>query len=169
MNAQYLYLDAHFVKAQIAKLMEAYPDLAEDESLRMDMIEGETNAVQIIERAFSERQEAETMAGAIKAREVEMAARRGRFESKSEAMRSLIKSVMNAAALDNLQLTEATFSITKPRASVEIIDLEAVPQGYAKFVKQADKAAIKSALDQGEEVPGAELRMSGPGLTIRTK
>lgn len=169
MTDQYLYLDAAFVKAEIAKLIAANPELAEDESLRADMIDGETNATRIIERALAEQQGAEMMVGAVKAREIDLAARRGRYERKSEAMRSLIKSIMRAAHLDKITLTEASLSLTKARQTVGIEDLDQLPQGYFKTIRQADKAAIKSALEQGEQIPGAFLVTGDMGLTIRTK
>ncbi len=164
-----LYLDAQFVKAEIAKLIEAYPELAEDETLRADMIEAETGADKIIEKAFEERQHAEMMAGAIKSRELVMAERRGRYERKSEAMKRLIRSVMQAADLDKLTLTEATISITKPRASVNVLDVDELPQGFYRVKREADKTALKSALEKGETVPGAELALGEPGIAFRTK
>ena len=169
MTDQYLYLDAQFVKAEIAKLVEAYPELAEDETLRADMIEAETNATRIIERALVERNEAEALAGAIKAREIDLCARRGRFERKSEAMRWLIKAVMRAAALDKLTLPEATLSVTKARQTVNVLNVDELPQGFFKTVRQADKTALKSALEKGEQIPGAELATGDTGLMIRTK
>ena len=169
MTDQYLYLDANFVKAEIAKLIEANPELAEDDTLREDMINGETNATRIIERALAEQQGAEMMVGAVKAREIDLAARRGRYERKSEAMRSLIKSIMRAANLDKLTLTEASLSLTKARQTVGIEDLDALPQGYFKTTRKADKAAIKSAFERGEEIPGAFIVTGDMGLTIRTK
>lgn len=169
MTDKYLHLDAQFVKAEIAKLIEAYPDLAEDESLRADMVEGETDAVRIIERALAERQEAETMAGAIKARAIDLAARQSRFERKSEAMRKLIKSVMQAADLPKVQLTEATLSIQAPRISVEITDVNELPQGYVRIKREPDKTAIKTALMGGDEIPGATLAYGDETLSIRVK
>lgn len=170
-NAQYLYLDANFVKAEIAKLIEAYPDLADDEMLRADMIEAETDAKKIVERALSESLEAEAMAEAVGLRQRHLAERAGRYLRKSEAMRKLIKSVMRAAGQDKMLLTEATISLTKARASVGIHSLEDLPQGYFKTVttRQADKAAIKSALEKGDDIPGAFLVLGEAGLTVRTK
>lgn len=169
MSDKYLHLDAQFVKAEIAKLIEAYPELADDESLRADTLEGQTNALRIIERALAERQDADMLAGAVKAREEELYARRGRFERKSDAMKALIKSIMRAANLDKLTLTEASLSLTKGRQTVGIEDLDQLPQGYFKTTRQADKAAIKSAFDRGEEIPGAFIVTGDTGLTIRTK
>jgi hypothetical protein len=84
-------------------------------------------------------------------------------------MRGLIKAVMQAAKLDKVQLTEATLSITKPRQSVNVTDLEALPQGFYRLKREADKAALKTALEQGETIPGAELRFGDASLMVRTK
>jgi len=169
MADQYLFLDAAFVKAEIGKLLAEYPELEEDDELRIDTIEGETDALRIIQRALDEQREAETMVGAIKAREIDIAARCGRYERKSDAMRQLIKAVMRAAKLDKISLTEASLSLTKPRQTVGIEDLDALPQGYFKTIRQADKAAIKSAFDQGDQIPGAFIVTGDTGLMIRTK
>lgn len=167
--ADYLYLDAAFVKAEVGKLLAEYPELEADEELRADAIEGETDAHKIISRALEQRQEAETLAGAIKARVVDLSARQSRFERKSEAMKQLIRTIMRAGNLQKLTLPEATLSITSPRQTVGIEDLEQLPQGYFKTVRQADKTAIKSALELGEEIPGAYLVTGTPGLMVRTK
>lgn len=169
MTDQYLHLDAQFVKAEIAKLIASYPELADDESLRADTIDGQTNALRIIERALAERQDAEMMAGAIHAREEELITRRGRFERKADAMKALIKSIMRAARLDKLTLTEASLSLTKARQTVGIEDLDQLPQGFVRLKREADKKAIMEALAAGEEVPGAFLVTGDIGLMVRTK
>lgn len=169
MSDTYLFLDAAFVKAEIGKLLAEYPELEDDEALRADVIEGETDAMRIIERALNEQREAETMVGAIKAREIDIAARRSRYERKSDAMRQLIRAVMKAAKLDKVSLTEASLSLTRGRQTVGIDDLDALPQGYFKTIRQADKAAIKASFDAGEPVPGAILVTGAESLTIRTK
>lgn len=169
MPDQYLHLDAQFVKAQIAKLVEANPELEEDQDLRESMIDGETNAYRVIERALQQRQEAEMMAGAIGARMVEMSARQARFARKSDAMKTLIKSIMKVANLPRLSLPEASISILAPKQSVGIEDLDELPQGYFKTVRQADKTAIKQALESGQEVPGAFLVLGSEGLRINPK
>src|SRR5690606_22204550 len=88
------YLDAQFVKAEIAKLIEAYPELADDETLRADMIEGETDAVRIIERLLSAKLDDDSMVSAVKDRQEAIAARRARYERASEAKKQLIRSIM---------------------------------------------------------------------------
>lgn len=166
---KYLQADASAVKAHIAKLLNDYPELQDDETFRVDVIEGETDMHKIIERCLSQRQDALTMADAIKIRETDLAERRKRFERKSDAMKAIIQDMMEAAHIDKLPLPEATLSITKPRESVNVTDLDALPQGYFKMTRSADKAAIKAALMSGDEIPGAELQTGNPGMTIRSK
>lgn len=169
MSNPYLFLDANVTKAEIAKLLEAYPELAEDEQLRMDTLEAETDAFKILEKALDEKHNAEATMEGIGIRMRHLQERAGRFMRKSEAMKALIKAVMQAAKLDKLQLAEATLSITKPRQSVNVTDLEALPQGFYRLKREADKAALKTALEQGETIPGAELRFGDASLMVRTK
>jgi hypothetical protein len=162
-------MDAQFLRAEIARLIDANPELSEDGDLRIDMIEGETTAVEFIGRALSGRQEAVSMQEAIKARIADLSERAARYGRRADAMKALIKSVMGAAGLDRLELPEATLSIAKPRASVDVTDLDALPQGYFRLKKEADKTAIKKAIETGEEIPGAVLVLGDESLIVRTK
>lgn len=169
MSDRYLHLDAEFVKAEIGRLIAMYPELAEDTELRLGAIEGETDAHRIIERALNERQEAESLAGACHTRKTELQARQSRFERKADAMKELIRSVMKAAQLPKLVLPEATITLTKGRQSVCIEDLDSIPQGYFHLKKEADKTAIREAMESGEQIPGAALVLGSDGISIRTK
>lgn len=165
----YLQADASYVKKAVHDLLTAYPELAEDEELKLDTLEGETDFNRIVTRCLNERLEADTLAKAIKEREGELRERRSRFERKADAMKKLIKDMMDSADIDKLTLPEATLSVTSPRTSVNVLDVEELPQGYYKTTRSADKTAIKSALEAGETIPGAELALGESGLTIRTK
>jgi hypothetical protein len=165
----YLHLDAQTVKAEIGKLLASYPELTEDDTLRADSIEGETDAAKLIERALSERREAETLAEAVGSRISDLSARKSRLQRKADAMKALIVGVMRAARLNTIILPEASIWATKGRVSVNVLNLDDLPQGYYRVKREADKGAIKSALEQGEEIPGAELVTGEPTLTIRSR
>jgi hypothetical protein len=109
------------------------------------------------------------MADAIKARETDLRDRRARFERKAEAMRSLALGLMEAADLPKRILPDATLTITAGRQSVDVIDVNELPQGYFQTERKADKTAIKKAFDMGETIPGAAIVTGNPTLTIRTK
>lgn len=167
--ADFLAMDAAAVGRHIDALLVIYPELADDDALRADMIEGETDLYHVVSRALDHRQEAEAMATAIKQREHDLGERRGRYERRSEAMKALIRSLMVSAGQNTITLPEATVSLTKARETVSIIDIDALPQGTFTTVRQPDKKAIKASIDAGEDVPGAALVVGEPGLTVRTK
>lgn len=169
MSDRFIYVDAQNVKAHIADLLATYPELAEDDDLRLDMIEGETDLHTILARALDTFQEAETMAEAIGLRIKEMSARKARYERQASAMRRLIRSVMESAGQTKIALPDASLSIRDGMASVSVTDIEALPQGFFKIERKADKTALKPALMAGETIPGAELVIGEPSLTIRTK
>jgi len=169
MNAQFLYVDAENVKATIADLLIAFPELAEDDQLLIDTLEGSTDLFAIAAKAVEIRAESESMVAAIKERVSDLTSRKSRFERRSDAMRKLIKGLMDAAGQTKLTLPEATLSIAKGREKVVVDDLEALVQGFYRTERIADKEAIKTALDAGADVPGAHKETGEPSLTVRTK
>lgn len=169
MTANYLKLDADFAKAEIAKLFEACPDLAEDEELRRDMVEGETGAMRVFERAIDIIRDKTIVVAGVEHVESELSARKQRAQNAIDATRRMIRSLMRAASLDKVELPTATMFVTKAKNSVGIESVEDLPQGFVKITREANKAEIKKELEAGSEVPGAFLVLGEPGLTIRTK
>lgn len=167
--SNFLFNDAKVVQAEISRLLSVYPELAEDETLLADSLEGETDLHKILERILSERQEADELATAIKAREAAMKERRGRFERKSDAMKRLIQSLMETAGQTKITLPEATLSILAPRESVDVTDPDALPQGFFRIERKPLSKEIMAALKSGDKVPGAELVLGNSGLMVRTK
>lgn len=165
----YLKVDIAAFKAHVAELLATYPELAEDEDLRADMVEGETDMVPLVERLLKMKLDADAMAKAIKERKQEIAERQSRYERKAEGARSLIKSMMLAADLPKITLPDATISITAARTTVEINDERELPQGFVELRRFPRKAEIKAALEAGEEVPGASLGLSEEGIMVRVK
>lgn len=165
----FLQVDIAAFKAHVHELLATYPELAEDEDLRADMFEGETDLHALVERLVRMKLDADTMASAIKARKQEIAERQSRYERKSDGAKALLKGVMLAADLPKVTLPDATVSITKARTIVEITDETALPQGFVEIRRVPKKTEIKAALEAGEEIPGAALGLSEEGLMVRTK
>lgn len=164
-----VHMNAGYLKAEIARLIDAYPELAEDETLRADMIDGETDLNRVIGECLGARRESETMVTAISLRIGDLAERKARYQRKADAMKALIQSIMESAGLHKLALPEATLSILSGRTSVNVTDVNELPQGFYSTERKADKKALKSALEKGEAIPGAELVMGEDTLTVRVK
>lgn len=164
---QFLAADVANLAAEIDALFTAYPELAEDEQLRADMLEGETNLHAVLERLLGVEREANSLAAAISSRISDLQARKARAERRKEAMRGLMLKLMRAADLPRAGLTEATISVTKGRDSVEIVDEAALPARFLKVVKTPDKTAIAEVLKAGKKVKGAALKTGEPTLSVR--
>ncbi len=168
-NPHFIHVDAESVKATIADLLAAFPELAEDDVLLLDTIEGVTDLFEIAAKAVGIRADAETMVDAIKARISDLEGRKARYARQSDAMRKLIKGLMDAAGQTKLTLPEATLSIAKGREKIVVDDVNELVQGFFKTERIADKEAIKAALDAGETIPGAHKETGPESLVVRVK
>ena len=156
-------------RAQWHDILEAYPELGEDEGLKADVLDAETDFHKLVDGLVKRKLDAREMASGAKARKQEVGERQSRFERQEAGYDTLIKSLMQFADMQKVVLPEATVSITKPRTRVNIIDAEALPQGYFVTERKPKSADIKAALEAGEEIPGAELVLGDDGLMVRTK
>lgn len=160
---------ADIVKSEIAALFAACPELADDDQLRADMVEGETSlqdAMVYLNRARQIRiAESNGIADHVDA----LNERKARKLCDADRIKGTMLELLRIANLDKLVLPEATLSVTKPRASVEVTDPDALPQGYFLIERKPMKAAIKAAIEAGEAIPGASIVYSGPSLSVRVK
>jgi len=159
------------LERQIEDLITSYPELAEDETLRADVIEGETDAAAVLSRVVDKMQEAEAMSAAIAKRVNDLPARQAAFERKGDAMRALAFRIMNAANLRKMPLPEATLSIRAVPPSVLITDAGLIPPAFTitKTETKPDRAKLKEALQAGAEIPGACLSNGSETLSVRSK
>lgn len=157
------------VRQAIANLLLQYPDLAEDDVLRADMIEGETEAFDFLAQAVRNIGERQALANGIAEYAKELGERRARMERGVEALRALAFKVMSDADLRKVELPEATLSIRNGVPKVVITDETALPADCVKTTVAPDKTAIKEKLVTGQEVPGACMSNAEPTLAIRIK
>lgn len=158
------------IRQQIGNLLVSYPELAEDEILRADMIEAETEAHEFLRIIERKRQEAASMAGAIAENIAELGLRQERFERREKAMRAIAFKIMETADLKKLEMPEATYSVRNGQQKlVGDANPEDMPHPYKRVKHELNRAAIKEALQEGIKVRGFELSNAEPSLTIRTK
>lgn len=169
MSAQYLALDAEAVRQQVMAILALYPELSEDEDLRRDMLDGETDLSRVLSHAYEAALATQIMQTGIDAALDDLKARKDRYARKEDALRELMRGLLETAGIQKMELPVATLSLTKPRTSVNVTDIDALPQGYFKLERKADKTAIKTAIEQGETIPGAELALGTSSLSVRVK
>lgn len=158
--------DISQVTQAIEVLTAQYPELVEDEVLRADMIEAETDLHGVLAKLVALSNDAAAMADAIKARGADLAARKARYDRQEEALRSLIQSLMEKADLQKVALPEATLSVSFRKPAPIVVDETALPDEFCKFKRSADMAKIKEA---GTLPPGCSMSNGKNVLTVRVK
>lgn len=162
-------LDPQAVQLQIANLILQFPDLADDEILRADMIEAETEAFDFLSQIVRKIGDTKSLAAGTGEYIKELSERKARVERREEALRALAFKIMQAADIKKAELPEATLSVRNTPAKVVIVDEPALPADCLKTTVSPDKTAIKEKLGAGMDVPGALLSNGEPSLSIRIK
>jgi hypothetical protein len=166
-NERYLAVDVAAVLADIDNLLTAYPELADDDDLRRDMLEGSTAAYDVLSRLVSIERDADSLGKAIAARITDLQARRARADRKKEAMRALMLRILQAIGERKATLVEATVSLRSTPAGVEIVDESALPADCVRTVTSPDKTAIKAKLAANQNVPGARMGEAGETISVK--
>lgn len=161
--------DVQLIELEIQRLIEEYPDLADDADLRADMIEGSTAAYDVLDRILTKYREAEADGIGIAERIGRLEARKEAADNRAQAMRRLALRLMTAGDLRSVKLPEGTLSRVKGRESVEVTDEAALPKKLwkEKVTRSPNKAAIKDLLQAGLPVPGAQLVVGDETLQVR--
>lgn len=162
-------LDVAFLEQQIAELIREYPDLADDEALKSDVLEGKFDVESVLSRVLSHLFEADAMLDGMKGLFDSWTERKKRWERRKEFCRSLAQRVLEASGRDKITLPEASVSRSVGRDSVEIVSVDDLPQGLYAVERKPDKKAIAEQLKAGEELPGARMVKGAPSITVRTK
>lgn len=166
-NDNFIKVDVANLEAELSALRISYPELEEDEALKLDVFEGQTDLHYILEKLVDSERDADSLAKAVAGRISDLQARKSRAERRKEAMRGLMFKLLKAAGVPRVPLAEATISIGKKAASVEIIDEALLPKAYMRVSTSPDKTAIKEALQAGKKVRGAQMGEAGEQLSVR--
>jgi hypothetical protein len=163
-------LDVRFVeqaRRDLTALLAAYPDLEQDDVLRLDMIEGETNALDLIDLLIAAEREALSLEEAVKILQERLAIRQARFANRRGAIRKYLMQLMEAAGLKKVERPAATVSIAAGRPKVVITDENELPDYFVRIKKEPNKDAIAKAFKEGRKnIPGAALSNAEPVLRI---
>jgi len=162
-------LNPFLIKAQIDNLLVANPELADDDILRADMIEGATDAFELLAILVGKIEDTDILIDGIAERKAELGEREARFQRRVISLRNLIFKLMEAASLNKAELPTATLSIRAGQRKVVIIDETILPDVLCRIKREPDKARIKDMLTAGQEVRGAELSNGEMTLAIRVK
>lgn len=144
--------------------------LGEDEELILDTIEGETDLLEVIDKALARLAEIKTMVAAIKLNIDELSSRRDRFVQQDEMIRAALTHAMGMANLRKAERPLGTISLrATPPKLIETEAADIPSQYWTPQPPKLDRKAVLEALKAGEAVPGAELSNGGETISIRVK
>jgi hypothetical protein len=163
-------LDPIFVRSQIDLLRLQCPEIDDgDETLRMDMLEAQTDLNQFLDAVIKHKHNMEVLAESIGKLIEQHRIRRARFEQIAEAMRETARKIMEHAGVKKIVLPRATLSIRAGVPKVIITDETLLPPSCIRVKHEPDKPAIAECFARGERVPGAEMSNAQEILTVRIK
>jgi hypothetical protein len=158
---------AENIISQINALLSEYPQLAEDEDLLKDTLEGNTRFNEVMDKFLGDMRENETLAEAISQRIGKLRERQTRLTHRAQFYRSLMHRLMDFAGIRSVSLTEAKISVVNSPEKVIITDESAIPDDFMRITKEPNKAAIKTALKSGSIISGATLSNGGSTISVR--
>lgn len=133
-----------------------------------DMVGGETDLFEIVDRIITESLEIDALAEGLKSYKAAIDARKSRYEAKSEKLRASVASVLSELGIKGpIRRPSFTLSVGVSPQSVQITDEDSLPFMFKKVKSEPDKKAIKAALETGQAVDGAHLSNGGPRLIVR--
>src|SRR3954463_5757409 len=111
-------------------LIASLGDDAEDEVLKADMLEGETDALEIVRRLVRAALDAESMAAAANERIGDIIVRRDRFKQRAESARETVKQMLDALNIPKMQDPEFTVSLRAGPPKVIVTEPEKLAEEF---------------------------------------
>ena len=141
----------------------------DDQDTFLDVLDGETDAMDILGKLVEERTEAAAHEVAMKDLAATYTTRAKRLAARQNAISLTIGQLLDAMGETKIKHPMATVSRTKARWGVKIVDEAEIPSQLTKVTTKPDMTAIKKQMDQGENVPGCQFQMGQPSITVRIK
>jgi hypothetical protein len=156
------------VEATRQRLLDIDPDIEQDAKLYLDMLDGESDAVDIMREFGRAYVDNNTLAEATATRIADLQARKARFDRRADAWKGALHALCQVAGIPGLPDTDFTAYTQSGRQKLKdgIEDrLDELPEIYVRTTREPNKSLILAHLKEGIEVPGAELD-NGPDIFI---
>lgn len=154
------------------RLLAEDPDIANDPELLRDMIDGETDAIDILRSFLRASIDADKMAEAAKNRASEIAQRAARFAKRKDAFRAAAFALMDVAGIRSVPEADFLARVQDGKSRIaDSLDVNKLPDEYVEIeiVRKPKMGKILEDLLAGETIPGADLANGVPFLVVQSK
>jgi hypothetical protein len=149
-------------------LLAVDPTLGEDEQALLDTLEGCTDLREAISEIARSAKADKALAFGLSDLIDTLHARKARLERRAEKKRAIVLQLMSENDIKKITAPDHTISRKPTPPSVIITNENLIPERLQKITRTPNKTAIKAALANGDEVPGAELSNGGETISITT-
>lgn len=161
-----MHVRSESLKQRIEVILRMFPELHDDEEMKFDTLDGETEIKSFLQRCVLSAMIYDSEADATQTTIEKLQFRKARFKKRVEFYRLLIQDIMNTADMKKIELPEATLTIQNSPSKVVITDESKLPDEVFKITKTVDKIKLKDLLKDGP-ILGAELSNGGQMLVVR--
>lgn len=159
------------IAQEYRQITDILHDAGCDEQTLLDTLEGERWPLEVKAQQYAfVIRNLQANAAAIKEAEAQMVARRKAVENRAQYLAERLKTCLEIAGIKKVECPHFAISIQNNPPSVDVFEPGLVP---VEFMRQAeppppapDKTAIKEAIKEGREVPGAVM-VQGKKLVIK--
>jgi len=158
-------------EAQAARdLLAAHKDIiGEDEAFAMDVVEGQTSLVEVVNQLLAEEAEDDAHIEAIRIQIDKLSKRALNINARIERRRGALTTALQTAGLKTLRCAFATVSLRATPQKAIVTSEERIPDEFlVPRDPTIDRKALLAALKEGRKIPGAELSNGGVSISIRT-
>jgi hypothetical protein len=164
---------ASLIQSVRERLLAEDPDLAADETLWRDILNGESDALDLIRALIRASIDADLMAEAAHQCQGEIAARAERAERRKQPFRTAALARMDLAGLTRLPEPDFTARVQAGPARLGELDPDALPPEFVEVEVTVTRRPLEdrllAALKPGQTIPGASLIGGQPFLVISRK
>lgn len=147
---------------------------AEDLELLHDMIEGETELLEMVDGVVDHIQQDQEIIDGIGLREHDLKERKTRIKSRQARLKAMVEQVFLILEETKIERPEVTLGTRKNADKIIVTEEEKVPTQYWKtgeptLDKKKLNAAVTALNEDDEPIPGVVIEPQPRSLTIRKK
>jgi len=157
----------HEISNLLAGIYTNNPELKDDDQFKLDILEGSTDYLDIINKCLLELSITEGYIEGLKLSRTRMEDKIERHSVKVDTIRKILRRMLEIADVRTAKAPNGTISLTLSPLKVEIVNEDLIPEEFMRIKREPNKTLIGQKLKAGEDVPGARLSNGGETLTVR--
>ena len=170
-NIQRLKLTLPLIEHEISNLLASIyvsnPELKDDDLFKLDLLEGSTDFIDIINKCLLELSITEGYIEGLKISRTRMEDKIKGHSIRVVTIRRILQRLLEVADMRTVQAANGTVSLGLKPLGVEIVNEDLIPDELMRIKKEPNKTLIGQKLKAGEDVPGARLSNGGDTLIVR--